>query len=178
MFDNNNEKMKQKSVWNRYWSLSSSHDLIKMMISCWKKMMTRDIASIKTTSFERKKKTISWNVILIVHLLLISVQLKIADFLRKITFENSLTETKSLSRSLYMRNETRHRRISTIKKWSRCSKDCRQSLTKIRRWLIINKSNMSGTYLTTTSLVSLMTRRVTLARTRTRSSIVSSSFEL
>ncbi len=130
-------------IWNWYWSLSSDHDLIEMMISCWKKMMTRNMTSVKTTSSEREKKKINWNAISTVRFLRISVQLKIADCLRRITFENSLTETKSLSRDLYMRNGTRYRRISSIRRWSRCSEDCRQSLTKMRRWLIIDKSDSS-----------------------------------
>jgi hypothetical protein len=84
----------KKSIWSSYWSPSSSRDLIGVMISCWKKMMIRIMTLVKATSSEHERKKITWNAISIVSLLLISAQLKIADCLRRITFENFLTGTK------------------------------------------------------------------------------------
>jgi hypothetical protein len=124
----------KRSIWSQYWSSSSNRHLIEMMISSWKRMMSRVMTLAKATSSDREKKRTTWNVTSIVFLRLILISLKIADCSRRIIFEIFLTETRSSSWNWYMKIETRFRRISSIKKWSRCSKDCRQLLTKTRQW--------------------------------------------
>jgi hypothetical protein len=62
----------------RFWSSSSSHDLIEMTIFVWKKMMIRDTTLIKTASYANKSKITGWNIISTVSHLLIFHLLKIA----------------------------------------------------------------------------------------------------